>query len=277
MKKVTFTNSRGDSIELYQSPFFLNKIEGLGDVNADIHSQKSPGQDGSTHIDVILSERSIPMEVIILRDVESNRRYISRVFNPKLGPGLLTYEDGGVKREIWAVPEHVPTFPDVRPSKVQKVDIDLICHNPFWKVPGSVIEPTFEPLFEFPFEGTFEMGLQKDRRFIINEGDVPTPIKVEFYGPATNPRITNITTGEFIKVNKTLAEGEYMRIDTTDGEKSVVFVSSDGTVTNVFNWIDLNSTFFKLIVGENDIEYSADSDIQGAIVNIIYNELYNAV
>lgn len=277
MQKVTFTNSRGDSIELYQSPFFLNKIEGLGDVNVDVQKQKAPGQDGSTYIDALFEERHIPLEVVILEDLLVNRQYISKVFNPKLGEGTLTYQNDIVTRSISAIPEHVPTFEDVRPRKTQMVVIDLICMNPFWKSDDVTEEPTFESLFQFPFEGVFQMGIQRDQRIITNDGDTPSPIYVEFYGPATNPIITNVTTGEFIKVNRTLAEGEYMRIDTTNGNKSVEFVSPDGLVTNVFNWIDLNSSFFKLVVGDNDIQYSADSDIQGAVVNISYNKLYNAV
>jgi hypothetical protein len=277
MQRVTFTNSRGDSIELYQSPFFLNKIEGLGDVNADVQKQKAPGQDGSTYIDALFEERHIPIEVVILEDLLTNRQFISKVFNPKLGEGTLTYENDMFTRSISAVPEHVPTFEDVRPRKTQMVVIDLICPNPFWKSDSDIQEPMFESLFQFPFEGIFQMGIQRDQRTITNAGDTPSPIYVEFYGPATNPVITNSTTGEFIKVKRTLLEGEYMRIDTTDGNKSVDFVSSDGTVTNVFNWIDLNSSFFKLVVGDNLIVYSADSNIQGAVVNITYNTLYNAV
>lgn len=277
MQRVTFTNARGDSVELYQSPFFLNKIEGLGDVDAEVQMQKAPGQDGGTYLDTILQERFIPIEVVILEDLLANRQLISRVFNPKLGLGVLTYENDTTLRHILAVPEHVPSFEDVRPRKTQKVIIDLVCPNPYWRSTLIHAKPTFEPLFSFPFEGTFQMGIQRDQRIVVNDGDVPTPIYVEFYGPAKNPVITNATTGEFIKINRTLVEGEYMKIDTTDGEKSVEFVAAGGTITNVFNWIDLNSTFFKLAVGDNHLQYSADSDIQGATVNISYNVLYNAV
>ena len=68
-----------------------------------------------------------------------------------------------------------------------------------------------------------------------------------------------------------------MMIDTSDNEKSVYFVDDNGDRRNVFNWLDLDSTFFKLEVGENEIEYSADNDIQGAVVNISYSKLYTAV
>jgi Phage tail protein len=231
-----------------------------------------------------LQERAISLEVVILaRDTTTllrQRQHLASIFNPKLGPGTLRYENGETVREIEAVPDGVPVFPSGRENRgltFQKALVNLLCPDPYWRSPEITEEPTFEPLFTFPFEGVFEMGMQRDQRIIVNDGDAPAPLIIEFHGPAVNPKITNITTGEFIKVNQTLQEGEVMKIDTSQGNKSVHFVQPDGTERNVFNWIDLNSTFFQLIVGENEIEYSADSDIQGAIVNIRYNKLYNAV
>lgn len=277
MQKVTFINSRGESIELYQTPFFLNKIEGLGDVDAEVQTQRAPGQDGSTPIEVLLEERYIPIEVVILENLLLNRQIISKVINPKLGEGLLIYENDMVRREILAIPEHVPKFDDVRPRLGQNAVISFRCPNPYWKSEAVTEEPIFESLFEFPFEGDVEMGIQRDQRIIFNDGDVESPIRVEFFGPALNPRITNHTTGEYIKVKQELLEGERMILDTSDDNMSVYFINSLGEERNVFNWIDLNSTFFKLVIGENDIEYNADSNIQGTIVNIIYNKLYNGV
>jgi Phage tail protein len=284
MQRIIYTNARGQSVELKSSaPFLLQSIDGLGDVDADIQTQKAPFQDGSTYIDSVLQERPISLEVVILADKSTlleKRQYLASVFNPKLGKGVLRYENGETIREIEAVPEGVPVFPSGRENRgpiFQKAIVNLLCPNPYWKSTEITEEPTFEPLFAFPFEGVFEMGMQRDQRIIVNDGDAPAPLYIEFHGPAINPIITNKTTGEFIKVNQTLQEGEVMRIDTTPGNKSVYFVQPDGTERNVFNWIDLNSSFFQLVVGENEIEYSADSDIQGAIVIIRYRKLYNAV
>lgn len=285
MQRIIFTNSRGQSVELKSSaPFLLQSVDGLGDVDADVQTQKAPFQDGSTYIDSVLQERAISLEVVIIASDKptllQQRQYLASIFNPKLGPGMLRYENGEVVREIEAVPDGVPVFPSGRENRgpiFQKALVNLLCPNPFWKSTKITEEPTFEPLFSFPFEGMFQIGIQRDARIIVNDGDAPAPLQIEFYGPATNPVIMNKTTGEFIKVNQTLGENEIMEIDTTPGKKSVYFIQPDGTKRNVFNWIDPESTFFQLVVGENEIEYSADSDIQGAIVNIRYNKLYNAV
>lgn len=278
-ENIEFTNALGVTYRFGG----LVSVDGLGDVEADIQQQSAPYQDGSAFIDAVLSPRYVSIEFILrgtdYADVRNQRSAIGKALNPKLGLGTLTYMSGGITRQIEAVAESVPLFPDgnARGERWQRGTLTFICPNPYWKSLGETEEPTFEPLFQFPFEGEFQMGMQRDRRIIVNDGDSPTPIFVEFNGPALNPKIINNTTGEFIKVNQLLNENERMIIDTTDGVKSVHFVDSNGNSRNVFNWIDLNSTFFKLVVGENDVEYTADSDVQGAVVNISYNKLYTAV
>lgn len=283
---LKFTNTRGESISFNKigSFFHANKIEGLGEVDADIQMQKAPYQDGSSFTDSILEPRAINFEVVVKGDsdtlISERRSELARVLNPKLGEGILEITYGSVVRIINAVADHVPSYPsgnDNRGNGYQIGLVDLICPNPYWKSTTVTEEPAFEPLFSFPFEGEFQMGTQRDQRIIFNDGDAPAPIQVEFFGPALNPVITNNTTGEYIKVNQELFEGERMMIDTSDSNKSAYFIDSLGVERNVFNWIDLGSTFFKLTIGDNDIEYTADSDIQGAIVNISYNKLYTAV
>src|SRR5690625_3793997 len=112
MQKVTYTNSNGESIVFsHHPPFILSKIEGLGDVEAEVQSQKSPYQDGETHIDTYLEPRFIEMEVSIVgENIEKHRRKLSRIMNPKLN-GTLIYENGSVVREIKGINEHVPKFP----------------------------------------------------------------------------------------------------------------------------------------------------------------------
>lgn len=285
MKQLSFTNSLGESIVFkVGSPFAMNNPTGLGDVGTQIQTQKAPFQDGSTFIDAVMAERDISFDVVIKGDndteISERRTLLARVFNPKLGLGVLRYQYGDIIREISVVPDHVPTFPagsDNRGKRHQTALIDLLAPDPYWRTLNMETEPTFEPLFQFAFEGDFQMGVQRDERIIVNGGDVLAPLVIEFHGPAVNPIVTNETTGEFIKIKQTLGANEIMRIDTTDGNKSVVFVDDDGTERNVFNWIDLNSTFFKLVLGENAITYTADNDIQGAVVNFYYQERYQAI
>ena len=58
-----------------------------------------------------------------------------------------------------------------------------------------------------------------------------------------------------------IGEKEKLVIDTREGKETVNLITPHG-VQDVYNKIDLKSTFFSLIVGKNLIKYS--SDIEGA-------------
>ena len=90
MEKVTFINSRGQSVVLGDSaPYILTKLEGMGAATADIQTQKAPFQDGVTFIDAVLEPRTPFAEIIVLADNEvemsSRRMKLLEVFNPALG------------------------------------------------------------------------------------------------------------------------------------------------------------------------------------------------
>lgn len=280
---LTFTNSRGESITFRNgSSFFINSVEGLGDVDAEIQMQQAPYQDGLSYIDSVLTTRHISFQVNIRgvddTDISQKRSKLAALFNPKLGPGTLEYRYGEVVRIIDAVAEHVPKFPsgfDNRGRQHQVGLVDLICPNPYWRSTSIIEEPAFESLFEFPFEGEYEFGMQRNDRLIYNDGDTPAPIQVDFYGPAESPIIENLTTGEFIRINKRLEEGQIFKIDTADS--SLFFVDEDGTKTNVFHWIDLDSTYFKLEIGENDITCHCAISNNQKDFDIYYSKLFNAV
>ncbi|MDF1510602.1 phage tail family protein [Robertmurraya sp. DFI.2.37] len=281
MQKLIFTNSRGQSITLdNSSPYTLSKVEGLGDVDADIQTQKAPFQNGSTFIDSTLEERHILIEVSMSVDYErisDTRSLFSSVFNPILGEGKLTYIFGDAVKEINAVSEHLPKFPsgsDERFGGYQLVLISLRCPDPYWRSPQLIEEPmaAFVELFEFPFDDYFEMGIEGHTRYFTNDSDTEVPLKIAIKGPTSYPTLTNVTTGEFIKVKRTLSANDVLEINTEDGNKYVLLNGEDA-----FSWIDINSVFFKLAIGENEIRYTADAGQESATLTIEWQERYNAV
>jgi hypothetical protein len=284
MQKLTFTNSVGQSVVLsHRNPYLLTAIDGTGAMDVDTQLQKSPFQDGKTYVDNALEPREITLEVAILADDNESifdlRKTLSQVFNPKLGEGVLRYEYDVYVKEITAVVDKPPVYPSGssnRMEKFQKAMVTLICPSPFWLDIADVSEPLIAWLGKLQYPLTFptEFGAQGDSRVLSNEGDVSTPLLIEFRGPATNPIVTNKTTGEFIKVNRDLTATDRLVIDTAFGRKRVEIVADNGTKTNVFNWIDLNSTFFQLVTGDNEIEYNADSGKDTAVVTISWRNRY---
>lgn len=278
---LKYINDLGDSILFGGDQYKVIEYEGFGEVGADIQTQRAPYQDGSTHIDSVLRERPLYIRFVMrgdeYSDLKAMRRDVGRVFNPKLG-GTLHLSYAGDQYEIHCYPEHVPSFPDNGTDavgRVQVAEVDFIAPSPYWRTPKITEDPAFEELFSFPFSGPFMMGMQRNDRTIDNDGDAQAPVTIDFYGPADSPYIENVTTGEFIRINKRLEEGETLKINT--GKQSVVYVDEFGAETNVFNWIDLDSTFFKLSLGENDITCRCAISNNQKDFDIYYSKLYNAV
>ena len=282
MQKITYTNSRGDSIVLsHRAPFLLSKIDGLGDVDANVQMQKSPFQDGSTHVDTLLEPRFLSMQVSIVgkgrEDVSAKREELARVFNPKLS-GVVLFENGRVSREIKAVPEHVPKYPsDDRGLTYQIALVNLVCPNPYWQDinPINVKLQDFVGNFFFPISFPASFSIRGDEKNLLNEGHAPTPIKVTFRGEAVNPMITKVSTGEFIRINRTIP-AEHSLVITTDFDyRTVRIVDPYGNEKNAMGYIDLDGTFFSLDVGENNLKFITSGG--NPEVFIEYRNLYLGV
>jgi hypothetical protein len=288
MQRLVYTNSRGQSLALTnKAPFIVSFLSLNQDTSAEIQRTKAPYQDGTTYIDTLMNERAISFEITILTSDElsltEKRQLVTQVFNPKLGEGVLRYEFEGGTREIDVTVDGPPVFPsgrDNRGRNYQKAIINLLCPSPFWMdaVKTSKQMSFIMGGFGFPWRlGSTKFSERTYKRVFDNQGDVSTPVYIEFYGPAVNPVITNNTTGEFVRVNRTLEETDKLVIDTTFGQKKVEIVHADGSTTNAFNWIDLDSTFFQLVLGDNEIEYNSNNDSTKSRVVISFKNRFLGV
>lgn len=280
MQEIIITNQNKESITLgNQAPFFLETIDGVGEVGVAIESQKAPKQDGSTYIDNTLGNRAITIEGMIIAKGDSGavlkaRRLMQRVINPKLDEVNIAYCKGDWVKEIKAIAESTPVFPAGKGNKglyYQKFLLYLLCHQPFWLdtfyesrkmsyIMGGLSFKLILPT-SFSYRGF--------RRKAVNEGDVVTPVEIEFNGPAINPTVTNETTGEFIQVNRKLGEEDVLTVSTTFGEKYVRINSE-----NAFHYIDLDSTFWQLVPGENILSYQSNNDSIKTRVKVKWKNRY---
>ena len=280
MDEIVITNKDGESITLgNQAPYFLETIDGIGDVNVNIESQKAPKQDGSTYLGNVLDNRAISIEGMIVTKgdaaaVLAARRLMQRVLNPKLDAVTITYHRGSQVKEIVGVAETTPVFPGGSGSKgfyYQKFLLHLICHEPFWLDVYTESREMSYLMGGIGFKLTLPtvFSYRGFRRKAINDGDVPTPVEIEFKGPATNPTINNLTTGEFITVNRELAEEDVLTIGTAFGQK---YVKINGQ--NAFHYINLNSVFWQLLPGENALSYTSNNDSIKTRVTVKWKNSY---
>ena len=292
-EKLTFTNSRGESLEMgIDSIFFCNiskDVDGIAGVTNVIYSTNSMGQHGDTYVGQRIEARDIDIVGHInTRDKAQAlqmRRKMLKVLNPDMG-GVLTYEYGGFNRVINCRTIGEPKIE--KKNVLYKFDFRLVCLNPFWREE----EETKEDIASWVGAWHFPCIIDKeDRKSMIfayraeivivncyNEGDVSTGMRIRFMalGTVSNPILLNVDTGEFIQVNAVMQTGDAIEINTKYGSKGAKMIR-DGKETDYFRYIDVDSTFMQLAIGDNNFRYDAAGGVNSLEVTIFYNKEFLGV
>lgn len=285
MRRLTYENTRGNQIEFYLTPFLIESLTGIGDLESDHYTQKSPYQDGLSYIETNFKPRYIDLEGSIMeRNFKSIRMYrsmLSSICNPKLGLGKLTLELDGITREIYCVPNSAPVFPERERMPVQSFTITWFCPDPYWRSPNQESRPlkSYVGKFKLPMTFPFELGTSGSRTTLYNDGDVPAPVTVEIHGPTTNPQLFNRTTGEHIRINRTISDDEILHVNTKSGSQRVE-IERNGESNNAFGYLDHDSSAlsdFCLELGENEIEHVADAGNRHAQVIVRWQDQFVGV
>ena len=114
---------------------------------------------------------------------------------------------------------------------------------------------------------------------VTNEGEAPAYWTVSFLalGTVKNPYVQDIDTGETVRVLKTLSAGESVTISTEGEELAVTLTAADGTETDGFQYLDIDSVPFRLALGENHIKTDADEGGEGLRASISFRPAYAGV
>nr|WP_288306022.1 phage tail domain-containing protein [uncultured Romboutsia sp.] len=293
INKIIYENERGISIELNRDgPLFLFKPEGFGGLESDIVSSKNAYQDGINIFKTILKDRILTLNCYLEVDNEQQRHILKRklynAFNPKLKGHMKIYIDSGYLRGASNLRViQAPLFEDDYEglNELVSFQIQLAMPLPYFEDInenrvdfGNDIGNFFFDL-EIEEEGK-ELSIKNNSIVtnIFNEGDAQTPIKVVFKARTVieNPSIYNVYTKEFIKLNYTMQEGEEITVTTHHGNKRVESYLN-GITKNIFNDLDINSTFIWLDIGDNVIRYDSDTMIEQLEVYIYYTNYYLGV
>lgn len=275
--EIKYTNNLGNEIVLSSNPSSLRLYEVILDgLTNNIYTSKSPNQDGITIDNTDLQERSISLVgKIITADKEEMQRCkneLLKVFNPKFG-GVLKYKDLYINCEVSTAPVFSYTS-----YNILEWIIELVAPNPYLEsLQLREGISTWIGGLKFKFSLPFKLKQRgPTKKNIYNDGHVETSVKIYFKGPAANPCVINHTTNEFIKVNRELTSDDTLIINTEFGNKTVE-IERNGVRTNAFNYIDLDSAFFNLQVGDNLIEYTTENDLTPQSVEIRYKNRYVGV
>lgn len=292
VKEALLYTSGTDSVEFSpNSMYYVNiaDVQGLSDVKNTVYSDSSAGQHGDSYLGVRIEPRNIEIVGRVkARDkleAQNLRRALNRILNPERG-GTLTYILGEERRVIDCRVEDAPTFR--HKAIFDQFTVSLLCLNPFWREERERRADIAAWMggFEFPDPGgieltnSWEVGYREPRKIVdaYNAGDVSGGVRVEFraQGAVKNPSLINVNTGEFIKLNITLAAGDVLTVTTGYGEKGAV-LRRGGVETNAMQAVDVDSTFLQLAAGDNLFRYEAQENEDNLEVTIYHANRYLGV
>lgn len=280
----------------------ITAVTGLESSELDISTSDNALVDGASVDGKKIKPRPIHIEASFRSNKNNpeNRAKVIKFFNPKYtGKALIT--NMGVSRNIEYELEGW-TFASVRNMDNKlKILVDLLCPDPYMLNVDNYGKnmANISALFAFPWRmlstrmtsgkldypdkargmllGGMTMGYRTLYREVVlaNDGDVPTGVQIQFVatrGPVTNPKITNTGTGQYMRVNVAMQQGDILLIDTNDRHQVITLNG-----VNYYQHIDRKSEPFKLVVGDNYLEYDADENYTNLDVNLFYTPKYLGV
>ena len=267
------------------SPYKLIDIEGIEKSEFELNLVSNAQYDGSIVISKRLKNRPVSI-VVDYRGVnkEIERQKLISFFNPK-NSGILLITYGNIERAIkYEVEDFNCKLVNINDDLTFKVD--FICPNPYLRniLEFKVNIALWKGQFKFPLIIPKDIGIiagLREPSLIVNvnnTGDVECGVIIEFkaLGTVNKPSLLNVNTGEYIKINKSMVVGEIIRVNTNIGSKKATKVLK-GVETNILNYLDLNSTFLQLDVGDNLFRYDAEENLNNLEVSIYYNPYYLGV
>lgn len=267
------------------TPYNLIDIEGIEKSESELNLVSNAQYDGS----VVVSKRLKNRPVSITADYKGSNKEIERqklisFFNPK-NTGILIINYGDIERAIeYNIEDFNCKLVNINNDLIFKVE--FICPNPYMRniLESKVNIALWKGRFHFPLVIPKDIGIivgLREPSLIVNvnnTGDVECGVIIEFkaLGTVSKPSLLNVNTGEYIKINKSMVAGEIIRVNTNIGNKRLIRILN-GVETNILNYIDVNSTFLQLDVGDNLFRYDAEENLNNLEVSIYYNPYYLGV
>jgi hypothetical protein len=146
----------------------------------------------------------------------------------------------------------------LRSKRFMELSLTLSSDYPYWVMEKLQTFGKVEEIgdgIDYPFDFSFDYLTDISSTSLFNGHFVPANFKIVVYGPCVNPAI-NIA-GHTYQVDCTVAEGEYLTIDST--AKKIFVTRADGSTENQFNNRNKSSYIFeKIPSGSNPVTWNGD-------------------
>lgn len=260
---------------------YIEKVTSYGAQNVEFQTTKSNREIGEVLQHQNVSPKTITIKGAISGESAALREQMNHVIAP-LAKGRLIYNDE------FELEVYVKSSPDIdRQPYGAKFSFSLYAPFPYWreKEQKNQMLVGYTPEFSFPWNLSdpspfyLSRATQVGYVTVANEGEAPADWTVSFLALDTvkNPYAQNIDTGETVRLLKTLSAGESVTISTEGEELSVTLTAADGTETDGFEFLDIDSVPFRLSLGENHIKTDAEEGGEGLRASISFRPAYAGV
>lgn len=284
MFTLTIENQAGSRLTLTQkeSIYQVVNIDGLDPPKASIFTNEIANMDGAKFNSAKMDVRNVVLTIKINGDVESNRQTLYTFFRSgKWCKIFFKNTNRDVYCEGYAETIAVGLF-----TESEEMQVSILCPNPYFKSLQLIYDDISKVFaaFEFPFsiapEG-IEFSIIDEYReaTILNQSEIDGGMIITITAERDdipNPIIYDSDTGQFIKLNLTLNEGDTVIINTNKGNKSVKLIV-DGITENAINTFGNNSTWLQMKIGINHFSYSADKNAEYLRIIFERHILYEGV
>lgn len=261
---LTWENWKGSRLDLTneRGGIYLDKVEGLQPVKAELSSTSSPYFDGARLNNVRIGVRNIVIYLELCKNVEENKALLYQLFRKKK-EGTLYYKSA--ERDVY-IKGYVEDITPNQYSNPVSVQIVIVCFDPYFIDAQALVTEIARnaPKLHFKLAITeprpFGIYRENTTQTLTNDGDELLGMIVHIYasGRAEIPKIYNDETGEFFELGVELMAGDEVVINTTDGKHGVTLIRA-AQEFNLFNAITRGSSWLKLDVGSNTFGATASS------------------
>lgn len=268
-------------MRVYLDDFELNNAENLMYLDEPIEGVSglpnirsatgvNQGRDGSWVSRQLYEGRYISFQGRIFGgepiDVENKRRELVSVLQrKKLKLRIITYAGMEFITEVFVMANQMPIN---RELNIVKWKIDLLSEDPLFydNSVGELLATVGKVMdggFDIPFDIPFNISAGGEPSVVTNSGNETVYPIITISTPATNPKLINRATNEFMQVMTTVLDGDKLIIDMRNKT-----ITHNGL--NIYALQRDGSKFFGLVPGVNVMEIQSDIASENSKAEVRY-------
>ena len=222
------------------------------------------------------------------KEIETNKEYLNDMIS--IYEEILVIVDGYYLKGYPTQPVKYSDTEEENNEVLCKFLVEIECFDPTFYKDSTMVHLAYtSPVFHFPLIMTEDKSdeyvvfgeVHKRQSILIeNKGSIDVGCKIVIKaigGSVTNPKVYNVSTGEYIEFTGiTLSDGETLTITTETGNENAIRHSlTRDTNESVIGYMKPGSDFFKVLRGSYYYAYSASEESMNNIdVTIEFTERF---